>query len=51
MERVLFHNPCVDLSVESIIETARVRVLEYCGNNKSRAAELLKRSRTFFYRK
>lgn len=40
-----------DLSVESIIEAGKERVLEYSGNNKSRAAGLLKRSRTFFYRK
>jgi DNA-binding NtrC family response regulator len=39
-----------DLSPESIIETAKEQVLAYCDGNKSRAAKLLKRSRTFFYR-
>lgn len=46
-----FSIPESELSVESIIEAGAQRVLEYCDNNKSRAAKLLKRSRTFFYRK
>ncbi len=46
-----FSIPESDLSVESIVEAGKERVLDYCGNNKTRAAELLKRSRTFFYRK
>ena len=40
-----------DLSVEGIMEKAKTQVLDYCDNNKTRAAKLLKRSRTFFYRK
>jgi len=39
-----------DLSPESIIDAAKEQVLTYCDGNKSQAAKLLKRSRTFFYR-
>ncbi len=39
-----------ELSPESIIEAAKEQVLAYCNGNKSKAAKLLKRSRTFFYR-
>ena len=46
-----FSIPEADLSVESIMEAAKAQVLEHCDNNKTQAAKLLKRSRTFFYRK
>ncbi|MCG8683583.1 MAG: sigma 54-interacting transcriptional regulator, partial [Desulfobacterales bacterium] len=46
-----FSIPESDLSLDRIMEEAKDQVLEYCDNNKTRAAKLLKRSRTFFYRK
>lgn len=40
-----------ETSLDSIVEKAKTIVLEYCDNNKSRAAKLLKRDRNTFYRK
>lgn len=40
-----------ETSLDSIVEKAKTIVLEYCANNKSRAAKLLKRDRNTFYRK
>ena len=40
-----------ETSLDNIIEKAKAIILEHCGNNKSKAAKLLKRDRNTFYRK
>ncbi len=40
-----------ETSLDNIIEKVKAIVLEYCGNEKTRAAKLLKRDRNVFYRK
>ncbi|MFQ5688444.1 MAG: sigma 54-interacting transcriptional regulator, partial [Candidatus Scalindua sp.] len=40
-----------EVSLDNIVEKAKAIVLEYCDNEKTRAAKLLKRDRNIFYRK